>query len=97
MSDHFVRIKQGFSYIVTVTNGFVHVHAADECPACNGSGKVDPHAVLGGHVIERAGVCSICDGDQVVRGHECSVEEIQNVFGDDLRRLHELDDQQEVL
>lgn len=85
-----VEVKQGFSYIVAVEDNVVRVFDTDECPACNGSGKVNPHAILGGSVIEGADVCPICQGDQVVRGRECSVEEIQNVFGDDLRRLHEV-------
>lgn len=33
----------------------------DACPACEGSGKVDPHAVLGGEAAG-GGVCPICKG-----------------------------------
>ena len=38
----------------------------EECPACNGSGKVDPNAVLGGKDAG-GGVCPVCHGEKEVR------------------------------
>lgn len=69
-------------YMIILDEGGPTFFVLETCPICDGSGKADPHAVLGGRAAG-GGVCTSCRGNR----HVATVISLDQVPMDRLLQL----------